>query len=163
MNTNRVFYTDSNGREMLKRERNFRPTWPLELAEPVAGNYYPVTAKITVEDKAQKVRLSVLNDRAQGGSSLNDGQVELMVIIYPCVNDWNKLMSVTVSTRIIYSILTVYPSVAVTADSQTPLERRRLWRWRASERDGVRDGPGRTWSASRPRIGDRSRDCLIYP
>ncbi|XP_012260438.2 lysosomal alpha-mannosidase isoform X2 [Athalia rosae] len=79
LDTRNVFYTDSNGREMLRRERDFRPTWSLNLSEPVAGNYYPVTAKITLKDKANKLRLSVLNDRAQGGTSLNDGQIELML------------------------------------------------------------------------------------
>uniref|UniRef100_A0A182U141 alpha-mannosidase n=1 Tax=Anopheles melas TaxID=34690 RepID=A0A182U141_9DIPT len=72
-----TFWTDSNGREMLRRVRNHRDTWELELSEPVPGNYYPVTAKITIED--ERHRLSLLNDRAQGGSSLVDGQLELMV------------------------------------------------------------------------------------
>uniref|UniRef100_A0A6E8WBV9 Alpha-mannosidase n=1 Tax=Anopheles coluzzii TaxID=1518534 RepID=A0A6E8WBV9_ANOCL len=72
-----TFWTDSNGREMLRRVRNHRDTWELELSEPVPGNYFPVTAKITIED--ERHRLSVLNDRAQGGSSLADGQLELMV------------------------------------------------------------------------------------
>ncbi|XP_041778570.1 lysosomal alpha-mannosidase-like [Anopheles merus] len=72
-----TFWTDSNGREMLRRVRNHRDTWELELSEPVPGNYYPVTAKITIQD--ERNRLSVLNDRAQGGSSLVDGQLELMV------------------------------------------------------------------------------------
>ena len=39
-----TFYTDSNGREMLKRVRDYRPTWKLEVNEPVSGNYYPLTA-----------------------------------------------------------------------------------------------------------------------
>lgn len=72
-----VFYTDSNGREVLKRQRNHRDTWDVKLDEKIAGNYYPVTAKIAVED--DQARLAVLTDRAQGGSSLIDGSVELMV------------------------------------------------------------------------------------
>ncbi|XP_050072465.1 lysosomal alpha-mannosidase-like [Anopheles maculipalpis] len=72
-----AFWTDSNGREMLRRVRNYRETWELDLAEPIPGNYYPVTTKIVIEDEHQ--RLSLLNDRAQGGSSLVDGQLELMV------------------------------------------------------------------------------------
>lgn len=71
------FFTDSNGREMLRRIRNQRPTWNATIAEPIAGNYYPVTTKISVED--DELRLSILNDRAQGGSSLVDGAVDLMV------------------------------------------------------------------------------------
>lgn len=77
MNTEGVFETDSNGREMLKRKRNFRETWDLQVQEPVAGNYYPVNTKISIEDSTH--RLSLLPDRAQGGSSIIDGTVELMV------------------------------------------------------------------------------------
>ncbi|XP_055640599.1 lysosomal alpha-mannosidase-like isoform X1 [Toxorhynchites rutilus septentrionalis] len=72
-----IFWTDSNGREMIKRVRNHRDTWELHLEEPIAGNYYPVTTKIALED--EKMRLAVLNDRAQGGASLEDGSLELMV------------------------------------------------------------------------------------
>ncbi|XP_029732563.2 lysosomal alpha-mannosidase-like [Aedes albopictus] len=75
--SNGVFWTDSNGREMIKRKRNHRDTWDVNLEEPVAGNYYPVTAKIALED--ENIRLAVLNDRAQGGSSLEDGALELMI------------------------------------------------------------------------------------
>lgn len=76
------FYTDSNGRDMMKRKLNYRPTWDLKLEEPVSGNYYPVTTKISIEDKNKNSRLSVLTDRAQGGSSLLDGEIELMVKNY---------------------------------------------------------------------------------
>lgn len=79
LKTESTFYTDSNGREVLKRVRDFRPTWKLHLQEPVAGNYYPITSKILLKDATQNVEFSVLTDRAQGGSSLKDGQVELMV------------------------------------------------------------------------------------
>uniref|UniRef100_A0A182K5Y1 Alpha-mannosidase n=1 Tax=Anopheles christyi TaxID=43041 RepID=A0A182K5Y1_9DIPT len=72
-----VFWTDANGREMIKRVRNHRDTWDVDLMEKIAGNYYPVTAKIALED--ENLRLAVLNDRAQGGSSLEDGSLELMV------------------------------------------------------------------------------------
>ncbi|XP_058057448.1 lysosomal alpha-mannosidase-like [Anopheles bellator] len=75
--SNGVFWTDSNGREMMKRVRNHRDTWNVDLLEKVAGNYYPVTARIALEDP--NLRLAVLNDRAQGGSSLEDGSLELMV------------------------------------------------------------------------------------
>nr|XP_023026878.1 lysosomal alpha-mannosidase-like isoform X2 [Leptinotarsa decemlineata] len=77
LDSNSLFYTDSNGRETLTRIRNFRPTWNLNLKEPVAGNYYPVTSKISIREKDLEV--AVLTDRAQGGSSLEDGQIELML------------------------------------------------------------------------------------
>lgn len=75
--SNGVFYTDSNGREMLKRTRDQRDTWNLTLLEKVSGNYYPVTTKLAIEDINR--RFALLTDRAVGGSSLEDGSVELMV------------------------------------------------------------------------------------
>ncbi|XP_060520149.1 lysosomal alpha-mannosidase-like [Cylas formicarius] len=77
--TEEFFYTDSNAREMLRRKRNFRPTWDVTLEEPVSGNYYPVTSKIAIRNDSTNVEFAVLTDRAQGGSSLLDGQIELMV------------------------------------------------------------------------------------
>ncbi|XP_062965767.1 lysosomal alpha-mannosidase isoform X2 [Cynocephalus volans] len=71
------FYTDSNGREILKRRRDYRPTWNLNQTEPVAGNYYPVNSRIYITDG--NMQLTVLTDRSQGGSSLRDGSLELMV------------------------------------------------------------------------------------
>lgn len=77
MNTNSTFYTDSNGREMLERKLNQRPSYYVNLQEPVAGNYYPVTTRISIKD--ENMRMSVLTDRAEGGTSLEDGEIELMV------------------------------------------------------------------------------------
>ncbi|XP_076458768.1 lysosomal alpha-mannosidase-like [Babylonia areolata] len=74
-----VFYTDANGREVLKRQLNHRDTWTFNNTEPVAGNYYPVNSRIFIRDEARKVQLTVLTDRSQGGTSLQDGQIELMV------------------------------------------------------------------------------------
>ena len=44
-----AFYTDSNGREMIKRVRDYRPTWKLNVTEPVSGNYYPLTAGMYIK------------------------------------------------------------------------------------------------------------------
>jgi lysosomal alpha-mannosidase len=79
LQTNGLFYTDSNGRELLERKRNYRPTWNLDLTERQSGNYYPVTSRILIRDTVRQQEVAVLNDRSQGGSSLNDGQMELMV------------------------------------------------------------------------------------
>lgn len=46
-----TFYTDSNGREILMRRRDFRSTWLLNQTEPIAGNYYPVTSRIFIRDE----------------------------------------------------------------------------------------------------------------
>ncbi|XP_043940666.1 lysosomal alpha-mannosidase [Protopterus annectens] len=77
LKTSGIFYTDSNGREILQRRRDYRPTWKLEQTEPVAGNYYPVNSRIFIKDN--NVQLTVLTDRSQGGSSITDGSLELMV------------------------------------------------------------------------------------
>ena len=47
------------------------------MNETIAGNYYPINTKIAIEDKTN--RLAVLTDRAQGGGSIYDGTLELMV------------------------------------------------------------------------------------
>lgn len=75
--TDGTFFTDTNGRETLKRVRDFRVDFTVTNEEPIAGNYYPINTKIAIED--ENFRLAVLNDRAQGGSSIVDGTVELMV------------------------------------------------------------------------------------
>ena len=48
------------------------------MTEPVAGNYYPINSHIYIKDSAGN-QVSMLVDRSQGGSSLRDGEVELMV------------------------------------------------------------------------------------
>ncbi|XVE67609.1 hypothetical protein DITRI_Ditri09bG0001600 [Diplodiscus trichospermus] len=77
MKTNRTFYTDSNGRDFIKRIRDFRNDWDLQVNQPVAGNYYPINLGIYLQDNSTE--LSVLVDRSVGGSSLADGQIELML------------------------------------------------------------------------------------
>ncbi|ONM00753.1 putative alpha-mannosidase [Zea mays] len=77
MVTNSTFYTDSNGRDFLKRVRNYREDWNLQVTQPVAGNYYPVNLGVYVAD--EKYELSVLVDRAVGASSIQDGQLEIML------------------------------------------------------------------------------------
>ena len=89
-----VFYTDSNGREFLKRTRNHRPSWNLTVFEPIAGNYYPINTAIYVDetnvgsstDRRKGKNLgrtppafAVVTDRSHGGGSVVDGTVELMV------------------------------------------------------------------------------------
>jgi len=71
------FFTDSNGREMQNRTRDYRETWNLQNTEPVSQNYYPVNTAIYIQDESS--RLTILTDRSQGGSSLDNGQLELMV------------------------------------------------------------------------------------
>ncbi|KAG0461842.1 hypothetical protein HPP92_020318 [Vanilla planifolia] len=77
MMTNKTFYTDSNGRDFLQRIRDHREDWNLSVTQPIAGNYYPLNLGMYLADK--KYELSVLVDRACGGSSIQDGQLEIML------------------------------------------------------------------------------------
>ena len=49
------FSTDANGREMLERTRNARPTWNYTVTEPVSGNYYPVNSRIFLKDATRQL------------------------------------------------------------------------------------------------------------
>ena len=62
---------------MIERRLNYRPTFDINMTEPVAQNYYPVNAKIVIKDSFSQMGL--LNDRSQGGASVEEGCLELMV------------------------------------------------------------------------------------
>lgn len=73
-----IFYTDSNGRELIKREKDKREDFVSDLSDqPIAGNFYPVTSRIALQDNSH--RLVLLTDRSQAGSSLADGQLEMIL------------------------------------------------------------------------------------
>ncbi|XP_033226250.1 lysosomal alpha-mannosidase-like [Belonocnema kinseyi] len=74
-----IFYTDSNGRQMIKRKRNFRPTWNQTFHEPISSNYYPITTKVYLQDSKSESKMTVLTDRSEGVTSLKDGELELML------------------------------------------------------------------------------------
>ncbi|KAK9506080.1 hypothetical protein O3M35_008078 [Rhynocoris fuscipes] len=72
-----VFYTDSNGREMIRRNLQ---RWSVDVTEPIPGNYYPVTTRINIKDTEDPTKsLTVVTDRSEGGTSLEDGTIELML------------------------------------------------------------------------------------
>jgi len=79
-----VFYTDSNGLEMQRRELNYRSyyniTEHMYAANPqnITANYYPVNSAIAIRDEKKQLQFTLMNDRAQGGSSLTPGSLELM-------------------------------------------------------------------------------------
>ncbi|VDN03063.1 unnamed protein product [Thelazia callipaeda] len=77
INSAGIFYTDSNGRQMIKRTRNQYPSFPFVDTEQVAGNYYPINDRIFIRDSENQ--LTIFTDRSQGGSSLNDGEIEIML------------------------------------------------------------------------------------
>ncbi|EGR31388.1 hypothetical protein IMG5_110930 [Ichthyophthirius multifiliis] len=69
-----VFYTDSNGLHIQKRKLN-----KYQSDQKVSSNYYPVNTILYIEDEEKKQRVGLINDRAQGGTSLLNGQLELMI------------------------------------------------------------------------------------
>ncbi|XP_050359941.1 lysosomal alpha-mannosidase-like [Nymphalis io] len=79
LENNGVLYTDSNGRQMVKRIRNKRALYEPYNFDPVAGNFYPVTSRIYIEDIKKNLRFSIFNDRSQGGACLQDGSIDLMI------------------------------------------------------------------------------------
>ncbi|GLT27153.1 hypothetical protein SLA2020_021770 [Shorea laevis] len=101
MKTNGTFYTDSNGRDFIERIRDFRKDWDLEVNQPVAGNYYPINLGIYMQDESTE--LSVLVDRSLGGSSLVDGQIELMLhrrLLHDDVRGVGEVLNETVCVTI---------------------------------------------------------------
>ena len=79
LKNNGQFYTDANGRQNILRTRNKRKTYKLRGNDPVASNYYPVTSHAFLTDSKTGYRMNVLTDRAQGGSSIEDGQLEFLI------------------------------------------------------------------------------------
>uniref|UniRef100_A0A7N0T7N2 Alpha-mannosidase n=1 Tax=Kalanchoe fedtschenkoi TaxID=63787 RepID=A0A7N0T7N2_KALFE len=97
MKTNKTFYTDSNGRDFIERIRDFRGDWELQVNQPIAGNYYPINLGIYIKDDTKE--LSLLVDRAVGGTSLVDGQIELMLhrrLIHDDVRGVGEVLNETV-------------------------------------------------------------------
>ncbi|CAK9083304.1 unnamed protein product [Durusdinium trenchii] len=71
-------FSDSNGREMLQRKRDFRPSWDFNQTEEVAGNYYPIATSLFI--RSQQSQLTVLTDTSQAGTGcVRDGEIEMMV------------------------------------------------------------------------------------
>lgn len=89
LKSNTYFYTDSNGRETLRRKRDYRPTWNLNVTQPIAGNYYPINSQIHIRDEPTDYKravsrenlrqLTLLPDRSQGAASIFDGSLEVML------------------------------------------------------------------------------------
>jgi len=99
MDNGGVWYTDSNGRELIRRQRDHRDTWNLTQFEPIVQNYYPVNHLVLMNDAASRsgmdkgnkrrnrlgpndgasLQLVVLPDRSVGCSSLSNSALEVML------------------------------------------------------------------------------------
>ena len=82
LNTGAEFYTDANGRQMMRRVVR------RDTAESVAANYYPVTSRLEVRGSQDSSLVSLITDRSQGASSLDTGELEVMVHRRCEVDDW---------------------------------------------------------------------------
>jgi lysosomal alpha-mannosidase len=51
------YYTDANGREVLERVRDHRPTWHYVVDEPISGNYYPINSRIWIQDSDHQLTI----------------------------------------------------------------------------------------------------------
>lgn len=74
----KTFYTDSNGLEMQKRTLNKRTGWTLDTIEKASSNYYPINSAIAIKSAYSFNQVTVMNDRSQGGSVLQNGGIEIM-------------------------------------------------------------------------------------
>jgi hypothetical protein len=79
-----TFYTDANGLFMQKRILDY--FYNSESEKRIESNYYPINTAIYVEDWFESpseqeagLRMTVLNDRTQGGASLRRGEIEIML------------------------------------------------------------------------------------
>ncbi|CAG2104066.1 unnamed protein product, partial [Medioppia subpectinata] len=75
--TDGVYYTDSNGRQTIRRKYN--PNARGCRDNVITANWFPIYSHVSIRDENQGLQMTVLNDRTQGGSSLMNGELELMV------------------------------------------------------------------------------------
>jgi hypothetical protein len=83
-NDKTVFYTDTNGLKIKKRIRDTREFYNYQVDDPTASNFYPIGSLISIKDKNDGRIVNVYNDRAQGGTSLRQGE------IYIDLNRWSN-------------------------------------------------------------------------
>jgi len=68
------FWTDANSMEMVRRVRGARPAFaakPLDdkhTANPLGGNYFPITSAMYLREPGGGAQLSLVTDRGQGAS-----------------------------------------------------------------------------------------------
>jgi len=78
LSTDGQFFVDSNGRQMIPKQLNTRYSYPYTVTEPVSGNYNPLTSRIGIKGSDGR-KIDAIIDRAEGGTSLTDGALEVMV------------------------------------------------------------------------------------
>lgn len=82
-----------NAFHYFESRRNYAPSYTYENLEPIAGNYYPINSRIIINDTEKQ--MTILTDRSEGGGSMVDGQIEIMVsfrfdayiVSFSCIDD----------------------------------------------------------------------------
>jgi lysosomal alpha-mannosidase len=76
-----VWYTDSQALEMQQRVRNTRPNYPYTLTEPIASNFFPCNAFtfLNSTNASSPKNVVVITDRSRGTASINDGELQFIV------------------------------------------------------------------------------------
>ena len=89
-----IFYTDSNGLEMMRRvidKFEYKETG----MPKTGGNFYPVTSFISIKDEnsnENKNKVTIFNDRAQGGTGYIPGSIILILQKMSYTNDNRGLL-----------------------------------------------------------------------
>lgn len=80
INSEGVFYTDSNGLDMQKRVFGKQPTFNLQpdKYDVIPASYYPVNGVIYIQDD-NSYRMTLLTEKTEGGVSRYGGMIETMV------------------------------------------------------------------------------------
>lgn len=80
MSSGNVWQTTANGRDIMQRQRNYRPAYVINMTEPIAANLFPVNTFLSQADAVSGTTLSIVTDRSQaGGAPVADGALQLMV------------------------------------------------------------------------------------
>jgi len=94
------FWTDSNGIKMMRRIKDFRASYKYTVTEKLGSNFYPVNsmmsmferkkANYNVEDYKDidysSRKLTLLNDRAQSGGAMENGE---FIMIHNRHSNWD--------------------------------------------------------------------------
>ena len=83
-----MFYTDSEGLNMLQRIKDFR-NYPYEVSEKVTSNYYPLSSYVSIRDNNDEtININVFVDRPESCGIINKGEIQLLSQRYSIKDDW---------------------------------------------------------------------------
>ena len=74
-----IFYTDSQGRGLIRREQDKRPHFDLDVTDPVSGNFYPINTMVVMNGTSSPFSVAVTPDRPMGVASLKSGELTFLL------------------------------------------------------------------------------------